>query len=509
MSVTAPNEAAPETDENTHDYQHWRQRNTRVISIVSLVVAVITLIIVLLLRMCANPAAVVKPIIGAPGISAYEVWLSVGNEGTVNEFLQSLVGEKGADGYVGSDGFRGPDGPSAYQHWLDAGNTGTEQDFLTSLIGPAGSSGATGATGPAGTTGETGPAGETGPVGATGVDGLSAYELWLAQGWEGSEADFLNWLVGDTGPAGPEGEPGATGETGATGPVGPAGATGPTGASGQSAYELWLEQPGNEGKTEAQFLASLIGPVGPTGATGATGLTGAYGASAFEVWLASNPDGTIEEFWSFLTGPAGATGPAGPQGIQGIQGIQGPAGADGVDGTSGISSTYRGTFLSLVDQSVATVNTRTPMYFEDTYISNGVTMTRPDSTTCVIETVDRQLCQNITFANAGVYNIQFSAQMHNTGGGGNGLTATIWLGINGTDAAYSATNVNVDTSTPYQVASWNFFVPVKAGDTVQLYWAADNTNIRIEGDPPAPNTLFPNITRPGIPSIILTVNQVG
>lgn len=47
----------------------------------------------------------------------------------------------------------GPRGLSAYEIWIAEGNTGTEQDFLDSLVGatgPAGAAGATGATGAAG-----------------------------------------------------------------------------------------------------------------------------------------------------------------------------------------------------------------------------------------------------------------------------------------------------------------------------------------------------------------------
>lgn len=38
--------------------------------------------------------------------------------------------------------------------------------------------------------------------------------------------------------------------------IGPQGETGPT---GKSAYQVWLAQPGNAGKTEAQYIASLKG----------------------------------------------------------------------------------------------------------------------------------------------------------------------------------------------------------------------------------------------------------
>lgn len=69
---------------------------------------------------------------GSDGKSAYETWLSLGNEGTEQEFIDSL---KGSDGETGSDG---EDGKSAYDIWLSLGNQGTEEDFINSLKGADG-----------------------------------------------------------------------------------------------------------------------------------------------------------------------------------------------------------------------------------------------------------------------------------------------------------------------------------------------------------------------------------
>jgi hypothetical protein len=49
---------------------------------------------------------------------------------------QGPQGEDGAQGPAGADGAPGADGLSAYQIWLNLGNTGTEQDFINSLSGP-------------------------------------------------------------------------------------------------------------------------------------------------------------------------------------------------------------------------------------------------------------------------------------------------------------------------------------------------------------------------------------
>lgn len=154
---------------------------------------------------------------GVDGLSAYELWLAENNSGTIQDFLFSLIGEQGpqgeqgpegpqgpegdpglngadgADGINGTDGANGADGAnglSAYEIWLAADNAGTEADFLASLVG------ADGPEGVPGTQGETGPAGQQGEPGADGAPGLSAYEVWLGLGNEGSEEDFIAYLSG-------------------------------------------------------------------------------------------------------------------------------------------------------------------------------------------------------------------------------------------------------------------------------------------------------------------------
>jgi hypothetical protein len=89
-----------------------------------------------------------ESLIGEPGKSTYEIWLSLGNEGTVVDFITSIEGDKGADG------------KSAYELWIDEGHTGTIADFLESL------------------------------------KGKSAYQIWLELGHTGTEEDFINSLKG-------------------------------------------------------------------------------------------------------------------------------------------------------------------------------------------------------------------------------------------------------------------------------------------------------------------------
>ena len=71
---------------------------------------------------------------------------------TGDQGLQGETGPAGPQGATGGDGPQGiagndgADGDSAYDIWLSLGNTGTQQDFIDSLTGPAGEDGSAGNT---------------------------------------------------------------------------------------------------------------------------------------------------------------------------------------------------------------------------------------------------------------------------------------------------------------------------------------------------------------------------
>ena len=70
--------------------------------------------------------------------------ITLENGGTQSVDLSSFEGFQGPEGPQGA---AGADGLSAYQVWLDLGNTGTEQDFIDSLRGADGIIGSDGADG--------------------------------------------------------------------------------------------------------------------------------------------------------------------------------------------------------------------------------------------------------------------------------------------------------------------------------------------------------------------------
>ena len=150
---------------------------------------------------------------------------------------------------------------------------------------------------------------------------------------------------------------------------------------------------------------------------------------------------------------------------------------------------YYGSFYSSTDQVDGTTVHR--MFCESTADADGVSMVLGDEATK----------SRMTFAHAGTYNIQFSAQFHHIGGGGNGNTVNVWFRLNGNNIDNSDTRVTVQSNNPYVVAAWNFIVSVAAGDYVEIVWFTDNSNIILEHE-------AANATHPAIPSVIMTAQQI-
>lgn len=122
--------------------------------------------------------------------------------------------------------------------------------------------------------------------GKDGVDGKSAYEIAVDNGYPGTEQAWLASLKGDKGDTGEpgavgeKGEPGEKGDTGAAGKDGrdgTDGAAGRDGVNGASAYEIAVQH-GYSG-SETAWLESLHGADGAKGDTGASGKDGADGFS--------------------------------------------------------------------------------------------------------------------------------------------------------------------------------------------------------------------------------------
>jgi len=112
---------------------------------------------------------------------------------------------------------------------------------------------------------------------------------------------------------------------------------------------------------------------------------------------------------------------------------------------------------------------------------------------------------HIQVGHAGVYNLQFSAQLNNTDTAIQ--DATIWLRKNGTDIADSAGLIAVPSShggfAGHIIVSWNYVLSLSAGDYLEVWWGAEDKLVTIQtiaaGTTP---------TTPRSPSIIVTLTQV-
>ena len=217
-----------------------------------------------------------------------------------------------------------------------------------------------------------------------------------------------------------------------------------------------------------QTSAMIQGIKGDTGEKGDTGLQGIKGDTG-----AQGPQGLIGN-----TGPAGASGGSGSTGAQGPQGIQ---------GIPGTMSAYYGNFYSTAVQTNPAASAVNAMTFNGTPDAVGVT---------IVDT------SNIRVTNAGVYNLQFSAQLNKTDSGSDSID--IWLAKNGKNVAWSNTRTWLVGNDAKQVAAWNFVITLAAGDYVQLYWSSADTDVRLFAEPVSSTP-----TRPGIPSVIATITQVA
>jgi hypothetical protein len=147
-----------------------------------------------------------------------------------------------------------------------------------------------------------------------------------------------------------------------------------------------------------------------------------------------------------------------------------------------------GSFYSTQTQTNVAGTARS-MSLNTTDISNGISVsgsTNPYNTYIKTE-------------NAGVYDIQFSAQVDKTDSGTDEIW--IWIRKNGTDLTDTATSIQLVGNGAHYVAAWNFFVNAAANDYFQLMWYSPDANVRLHAE-----SAFGVV--PGIPSLIVTANRV-
>lgn len=151
-----------------------------------------------------------------------------------------------------------------------------------------------------------------------------------------------------------------------------------------------------------------------------------------------------------------------------------------------------GSFFSNTSQTAASTTVAYPITFSNTDLSNGVTLSNSSR-------------MNVTYA--GIYNVQFSAQLSNAGNVA--LDINIWLRKNGVDVANTNSLFGLSArkavGDPYHtLGALNLFVNLAANDYVELIWSTTDINgsIRYIGTQTSP-------TRPATPSVIATLSFVS
>ena len=168
-----------------------------------------------------------------------------------------------------------------------------------------------------------------------------------------------------------------------------------------------------------------------------------------------------------------------------LQAVFGPKGGDY------LTFSY-GSFYDTTDQTAVSTTVAYAITLNTTDISQGVSIASSSQ---------------LTFADAGVYNIQFSIQLSSLSTAPQDID--IWFRKNGTDIANSNSRFGLaarkGVGDPYHiVAALNFLVTVQALDYIQLMWNTTSVDAQIEhyvaGTSP---------TRPAVPSVILTATRVS
>jgi hypothetical protein len=153
-----------------------------------------------------------------------------------------------------------------------------------------------------------------------------------------------------------------------------------------------------------------------------------------------------------------------------------------------------GAFQDTTDQT-ATANTATVMKFNTTDFSNGV----------VVDSGSK-----LRVSQAGIYNLQFSAQFDNADTQEHDVS--IWLrqdaSGSGTDIAGSAGFVGIPSKhggiSGHIIAGWNYFVTLDANDFVEIWWSTPSTQVTIQAYAAGTSP-----TRPTTASVVATLSFVS
>jgi len=143
-----------------------------------------------------------------------------------------------------------------------------------------------------------------------------------------------------------------------------------------------------------------------------------------------------------------------------------------------------GSFDANVDQTLAAINTATPIALQVTLSSNGVTLSNSS---------------RLNVSQSGFYQIDANIQMASTSA--SPKTAYFWMRKNGTDVTSTTRAVTSDINNSFTTVALNYTISLQAGDYIELYWAGDDTNLTLDA-------LAASAFAPSSPSVLVKVSQL-
>lgn len=287
-----------------------------------------------------------------------------------------------------------------------------------------------------------------------------------------------------TGTSGTSGLSGLSGTSGTSGVVGTSGTSGQSGTAGVS---------GTSGITGTSGLTGTAGTSGVSGTSGASPVT-YYGSFIFDTETAltsaiTNPSSTATINVTSTTG-FGASGyiKVGTE----VIGYTGKTATSFTGITRGVatSSAASHSIGTLVNQA-QWVSALTPaqVIIDETDLSNGVTLSGVG---------------DVTVANAGTYNLQFSIQFENFGNDYADVVA--WFRLNGTAIPKTASHSTISQSHAGApgalIMTVNIFYTCVGGEVFSLMWQSNQGTAAI-------TSIASNGTVPQSPGVIFTVNKIA
>ena len=147
-----------------------------------------------------------------------------------------------------------------------------------------------------------------------------------------------------------------------------------------------------------------------------------------------------------------------------------------------------GQFSSTQTQS-GSADTAYSMTFNTTDFSNGVSLVSGS---------------RLTVSNTGIYNIQFSSQLHTTVN--QAVDFSIWFAMTGSNITNSNTDFSIEkvTGGGFAVAALNYLTQIRSGSYVELKYSKTTAEgqLQAKGTQATPS-------RPATPSVIVTITQVA